>query len=102
MTSEQKIIEWLRGEEALLKDAKVIARGTPIPPSGTIYEYGDKDLMEWVFNILYQESYGSYAMGYLGISSRYPAALGVRMTESEVCQANWEEIRKNILGEDGG
>lgn len=94
MNSEDKITEWLTGSAVLRESARHIARGRPVPPEGEIFEYGDQDLMEWVFDLLYSPEPAWLP----GMASGYAAKLGVRMTESEVCQANWQVIRASLLG----
>lgn len=97
--SSQKIIAWLSGDATLYAEARKIAKGRPIPPYGEIFEYGDNDLQNFVYEVLFAGDYGEFAFIQLGIDLRYLNETREELDEDDVYGADWELIRKTLLRE---
>lgn len=97
MSADEKIIKWLSSDATLYQEARKIARGVSIPPFGEIFEYGDKELLDFVFEVLFAGEYGEHVFEELGIDLRHLNQIREELDEDDVCGANWEVIRKTLL-----
>ena len=97
--SSQKIIAWLSGDATLYAEARKIAKGRPIPPYGEIFEYGDNDLQNFVYEVLFAGEYGEHVFEELGIDLRHLNEIREELDEDDVYGADWELIRKTLLRE---